>query len=99
VRLTEIRIKRISKFDANKANDTIAALEDKIAAVKHDLEHLIDFAVAYYKNLKDKYGKGRERKTEIRQFENINAARVAVANEKLYINREEGFYRNIFKKG
>jgi topoisomerase-4 subunit A len=98
VRLTEIRIKRISKFDANKADDTIAALEAKITAVKHDLEHLIDFAVAYYKNLKDKYGKGRERKTEIRQFENINAARVAVANEKLYVNREEGFIGTSLRK-
>lgn len=91
VRLTEIRIKRISKFDSNKADDNIAALEGKIAAVKYDLDHLVDFAVNYFKNLKEKYGKGRERKTEIRQFENINAARVAVANEKLYINREEGF--------
>jgi len=98
VRLTEIRIKRISKFDANKADDNIAALEGKIAAVKHDLENLVDFAIAYYKNLKDKYGKGRERKTEIRQFENINAARVAVANEKLYINREEGFIGTSLRK-
>lgn len=91
VRLTEIRIKRISKFDSNKADDNIAALEGKIAAVKYDLDHLVDFAVNYFKNLKEKYGKGRERKTEIRQFDTIQAARVAVANEKLYINREEGF--------
>ncbi len=98
VRLTEIRIKRISKFDSDKANDQIAALEGKIADVKHDLDNLVDFAIAYYKNLKDKYGKGRERKTEIRHFENINAARVAVANEKLYINREEGFIGTGLKK-
>lgn len=91
VRLTEIKIKRISKFDADKANDQIAALEGKIAEVKNHLDNLTDYAIAYYKNLKDKYGAGRERKTEIRQFENINAARVAVANEKLYVNREEGF--------
>lgn len=91
VRLTEIKIKRISKFDSDKANDNIAALEGKIAEVKNDLENLTDYAIAYYKNLKEKYGEGRERKTEIRQFENINAARVAVANEKLYVNREEGF--------
>ncbi|MCF8464142.1 MAG: DNA gyrase/topoisomerase IV subunit A [Flavobacteriales bacterium] len=97
-RLTEIRIKRISKFDSNKADDNIAALEGKIAEVKHDLEHLVDFAVAYYKNLKDKYGKGRERKTEIRHFDVIQAARVAVANEKLYINREEGFIGTGLKK-
>lgn len=91
VRLTEIKIKRISKFDSNKADDNIKALEGKIEEVKHHLANLIDYAIAYYKNLKDKYGKGRERKTEIKQFESINAARVAVANEKLYVNREEGF--------
>jgi topoisomerase-4 subunit A len=91
VRLTEIKIKRISKFDSDKANDNIVALEGKIAEVKDHLDNLTDYAIDYYKNLKEKYGKGRERKTEIRQFENINAARVAVANEKLYVNREEGF--------
>lgn len=97
-RLTEIRIKRISKFDSNKADNQIAALEEKIAEVKHHLVNLTDYAIAYYKNLKDKYGKGRERKTEIRQFENINAARVAVANEKLYVNREEGFIGTSMRK-
>lgn len=97
-RLTEIRIKRISKFDSNKADDQIAALEGKIAEVKNHLDNLTDYAIAYYKNLKDKYGKGRERKTEIRQFENINAARVAVANEKLYVNREEGFIGTSMRK-
>ena len=98
VRLTEIKIKRISKFDSDKANDQIAALEGKIAEVKNHLENLTDYAIAYYKNLKDKYGEGRERKTEIRQFENINAARVAVANEKLYVNREEGFIGTSMRK-
>lgn len=98
VRLTEIRIKRISKFDSNKANDNIAALEGKIAEVKHDLEHLVEYAIAYFKSLKEKYGAGRERKTEIRLFETINAARVAVANEKLYINRAEGFIGTGLKK-
>ncbi|MGB0918054.1 MAG: DNA gyrase/topoisomerase IV subunit A, partial [Flavobacteriales bacterium] len=97
-RLTEIRIKRISKFDSNKADNQIAALEEKIAEVKHHLANLTDYAIAYYKNLKDKYGKGRERKTEIRQFESINAARVAVANEKLYMNREEGFIGTSMRK-
>lgn len=91
VRLTEIKIKRISKFDSNKADDHIEALEGKIKEVKNNLNNLVDYAIDYYKNLKKKYGKGRERKTEIRQFESINAARVAVANEKLYVNREEGF--------
>ncbi len=98
VRLTEIKIKRISKFDSNKADDHIAALEEKIAEVKNNLEHLVDYAIEYYRNLKKKYGKGRERKTEIRQFESINAARVAVANEKLYINRDEGFIGTSLRK-
>lgn len=98
VRLTEIKIKRISKFDSTKADDNIVALEAAIEEVKNNLANLIDYAVDYYKNLKDKYGKGRERKTEIRQFENINAARVAVANEKLYVNREEGFIGTGLKK-
>jgi topoisomerase-4 subunit A len=98
VRLTEIRIKRISKFDSNKANDNIAALEGKIAEVRHDLEHLVDYAIAYFKSLKEKYGAGRQRKTEIRLFETINAARVAVANEKLYVNRQEGFIGTGLKK-
>jgi topoisomerase-4 subunit A len=97
-RLTEIRIKRISKFDSNKADNLIAGLEEKIAEVKHHLANLTDYAIAYYKSLKTKYGKGRERKTEIRQFESINAARVAVANEKLYVNREEGFIGTSMRK-
>lgn len=90
-RLTEIRIKRISKFDSNKADENILALEGKIAEVRFHLEHLIDYAVDYFKGLKERYGKGRERKTEIRHFDIINAAQVAVANEKLYVNRAEGF--------
>jgi topoisomerase-4 subunit A len=97
-RLTEIRIKRISKYDKNKADDHIAALEDKIAQVKHNLEHLVDFAVEWFKNLKKKYGAGRERKTEIRVFEDIEASKVALANEKLYANFEEGFVGTALKK-
>jgi topoisomerase-4 subunit A len=98
VRLTEIRIKRISKFDANKANDHILALEGKIADIKHHLEHLVDFAIAYFKELKKKYGAGRERKTELRLFEDIEATKVAIANEKLYVNRAEGFIGTGLKK-
>ncbi len=98
VRLTEIRIKRISKYDKAKADDHIAALEDKIAQVKHNLEHLVDFAVDWFKNLKKKYGAGRERKTEIRVFEEIEASKVALANEKLYANFEEGFIGTSLKK-
>lgn len=98
VRLTEIRIKRISKFDSDKANDHIAALEGRIAEVKEKLANLVDYAVDYFKNLKKKYGEGRERKTEIRIFDEIVATKVAIANEKLYVNREEGFIGTSLKK-
>ena len=91
VRLTEIRIKRISKYDSDKANNNILALEDKIKEYKHHLENLVDYTVNYFKYLKEKYGKERVRKTEIRLFDDIQAQKVAIANEKLYVNREEGF--------
>ncbi|MEL6917940.1 MAG: DNA gyrase/topoisomerase IV subunit A [Bacteroidota bacterium] len=90
-RLTEIRIKRISKFDLDKAQQHIEGLEGKIAEVKHHLAHLTDFAIDYFKNLKKKYGKGRERKSEIRIFDDIEATKVVIRNTKLYVNREEGF--------
>ncbi|NAS30509.1 DNA gyrase/topoisomerase IV subunit A [Flavobacteriaceae bacterium R38] len=90
-RLTEIRIKRISKFDIDKAQQKIEALEEEIAQVKHDLEHLIEYAIEYFTRLKKTYGKERGRKTEIRAFDNIEAAKVVVRNTKLYVNREEGF--------
>lgn len=91
VRLTEIRIKRISKFDLDKAQQHIESLDAKIAEVKHHLAHLIDFAIDYFKNLKVKYGKGRRRKSEIRIFDDIEATKVVIRNTKLYVNREEGF--------
>ncbi|MBT8322008.1 MAG: DNA gyrase/topoisomerase IV subunit A, partial [Eudoraea sp.] len=91
VRLTEIRIKRISKFDLDKAQQNLESLEGKIAETKHHLEHLVDFAIAYFKNLKAKYGKGRGRKSEIRIFDDIEATKVVIRNTKLYVNREEGF--------
>ncbi|WP_298497940.1 DNA gyrase/topoisomerase IV subunit A [uncultured Algibacter sp.] len=90
-RLTEIRIKRISKFDIDKAQQKIDALEDQIAEVKHHLEHLIDYAIAYFTRLKKEYGEGRERKTEIRTFDDVDATKVIIRNTKLYVNREEGF--------
>jgi topoisomerase IV subunit A len=90
-RLTEIKIKRISKFDSFKADEIIRKLEDGIAEVNHHLDNLIEFAIAYYKNLKDKFGKGRERRTEIKAFDNIEATKVIVANKKLYVDRAEGF--------
>ncbi|WP_322286832.1 DNA gyrase/topoisomerase IV subunit A [Aquimarina sp. 2201CG5-10] len=91
VRLTEIRIKRISKFDIDKAQQKIEALEEEIAQVKHNLEHLIEFAIDYFKRLKTTYGKGKERKTEIKIFDDIEATKVVIRNTKLYVNREEGF--------
>jgi topoisomerase-4 subunit A len=91
VRLTEIRIKRISKFDSFKADEAIRNLEDEIKTVQQHLDTLVEYAIEYFKNLKKKYGKGRERKTELRQFDTIDAAAVVVNNVKLYVNREEGF--------
>ena len=98
LRLTEIKIMRISKFDSNKAQDKIDALEGDIKQVKHDLEHLTDFAIAYFTKLKDKYGKGRERQTELRIFDDIEATKVVLRNTKLYVNREEGFIGTGLKK-
>ena len=98
VRLTEIRIKKISKFDIDKAKQFIDSLEDKIAEVKHHLANLIDFAITYFKNLKTKYGKGKERKTEIRLFDDIVATKVVMRNTKLYVNREEGFVGTSLKR-
>jgi topoisomerase-4 subunit A len=98
IRLTEIKIKRISKFDSFKADELIKEIENAIAEVLHNLEHLIEFAIKYFENLLKKYGKGRERKTEIRAFDNIEAKYVAVANKKLYVNKKEGFFGFGLKK-
>jgi topoisomerase-4 subunit A len=97
-RLTEIRIKKISKFDIDKAKQFIEGLEDKIAVVKDHLANLIEFAINYYKRLKETYGKGKERKTEIRIFDDIVASKVAMNNAKLYVNREEGFIGTSLKR-
>jgi len=91
VRLTEIRIKRISKFDVDKSQQKIDALDDSIAQVKHHLNNLITYAIDYFKRLKKEYGAGRERKSEIRVFDDIEATKVVIRNTKLYVNREEGF--------
>ncbi|MDV7187538.1 DNA gyrase/topoisomerase IV subunit A [Lutibacter sp. TH_r2] len=98
VRLTEIRIKKISKFDIDKAKQFIESLEEKIAQVKDYLANLIDYAIDYFKNLKIKYGKGKERKTEIRLFDDIVATKVVMRNSKLYVNREEGFVGTSLKR-
>ena len=98
LRLLDIRIMRISKFDSNKAQDKIESLEGDIEQVKHHLEHLIDFAIAYFSKLKEKYGKGRERQTELRIFDDIEATKVVLRNTKLYVNKEEGFVGTSLKK-
>ena len=98
IRLTEIKIKRISKFDAFKADELLNSIEDDLAEVNRHLDNLIEYAIAYYQNLLDKYSKGKERKTEIRGFEEINTKVVAVANEKLYANLAEGFVGTGIKK-
>lgn len=98
VKLTEKPVRRIYKLDIDELNEQIKNLEAEIKKVKHDLNNLIDYAVAYYENLLKKYGKDRERKTEIRQFEVIEAKQVAIANTKLYVNREEGFIGTGLKK-
>ena len=90
-RLTEIRIKRISKFDIEKAQQKIDALEDQIAETKGYLANLITYATDYFKRLKVNYGEGKERKTEIRTFDDVDATKVIIRNTKLYVNREEGF--------
>jgi len=98
VKLTEIRIKRISKFDSFKADEHIRGVEQAIEETNDHIAHLNDYAIRYYENLLKKYGKGRERRTEIRPFETIQAAVVAIANAKLYVNRKEGFIGTGLKK-
>ncbi|WP_394759668.1 DNA gyrase/topoisomerase IV subunit A [Flavobacterium sp.] len=98
LRLLDIRIMRISKFDSNKAQDKIEALEGDIEQVKHHLDNLIDFAIDYFTRLKEKYGKGRERQTELRSFDTIEATKVVLRNTKLYVNKEEGFFGTGLKK-
>lgn len=90
-RLTQIPMIRITRFDSYKADELIAKIEEEMEQVKHNLEHLIDFAIAYFARLKEKYGKGRERQTELRSFDTIEATKVVLRNTKLYVNRTEGF--------
>ena len=98
VRLTEIRIKKISKFDIDKAKQHIESLEDKIAVVQNHLANLVEYVINYFKNLKAKYGKGKERKTELKLFGNVDATKVIIRNTKLYVNREEGFIGTSLRK-
>jgi topoisomerase-4 subunit A len=98
VQLTEIKIKRISKFDAFKADEHIRGLEEEIGLVKSDLDNIKTYTVNYFKNLLKKFGKGKERRTVISEFENIIASKVVINNSKLYINRAEGFVGYGLKK-
>jgi len=88
----------ITRFDVKKADEQMAALEDDIKTVKKHLRHLTEYAIAWYTRLKEKYGQGRERKTELRAFDKVEASQVALANAKLYVNREEGFIGSSMKK-
>jgi topoisomerase-4 subunit A len=91
VRLTEIKIKRISKFDAKKADEYINALENEMAETQKNLKGLTQYAIKYFENLLKKYGKGKERKTTITNFDTVEVKLVAANNEKLYVNRKDGF--------
>ncbi len=98
IHLTEIKIKRISKYDSFKAQKEIRGLEERLEKAKYHLGNLIQYTVDYFRSIKKKFGKGRERKTEMRYFDSIDASRVAVANEKLFVNRLEGFAGTALKK-
>lgn len=98
IRLTEIKIKRISKFDIKKAEEIIVKLEADLDEVKNNLTHLTDYAIRYFEQILKNHGEGRERRTEITQFDTIKARRVAAANVKLYMNREDGFVGTSLKK-
>lgn len=98
IRLTEIKIKRISKFDAFKADELMRRLQEELKEVNHNLKHLTEYSIKYYQNLLDKFGKGRERKTEIRALDTIEATVVAANNAKLYVNRADGFVGYGLKK-
>jgi len=98
VKLTEIKIKRISKFDSDKANQRIEAIEGAMAEVKHHLSNLVTYAINYFKKLKTDYGKDKERKTELRIFDDVDATKVVNRNTKLFVNREEGFVGTALKK-
>ena len=98
IRLTEIKIKRISKFDIDKAQQRIEALEGEIENIKHHLNNLIEYAISHFKRLKSSYSKGKERKTEIALFDDVDATKVVIRNTKLYVNKSEGFIGTSLRK-
>lgn len=99
LKLTQIQMIRITRFDSDKADENIAKIEAEMEEVKEKLANLIDYAVDYFRDLKKRFGAGKERKTEIRMFDNINAAKVIIANQKLYVDAEEGFIGYGIRKG
>lgn len=98
VKLLEIKMMRITRFDSDKANDTLIAIQKKIDEVNYELDHLVDYTIFWFEGLKAKYGKNYPRRTEIRNFETIVATKVVEANEKLYVNHEEGFIGTSLRK-
>ncbi len=98
LRLLEIRIKRISKFDSFKADELMRAMLEELKEVEHHLSNLVDYVIAYYERIRDKYGKGKERRTEISSFETIAIRQVVANNAKLYVNKAEGFIGHGLKK-
>ena len=98
IRLTEIKIKRISKFDIDKASDKIIDLENQIKNVKFNLDDIVNFSINYFKSLKKDYSENRQRKTEIKLFDDVDATKVVIRNTKLYVNREEGFIGTSLRK-
>ena len=98
IRLTELPFMRISRYDRDKAEENILALEGKMEQVKHHLANLVTYAIDYFTNIQKKYGKDKERKTELRIFDTIDATKVVLANEKFYVNRAEGFIGTSLKK-
>ena len=97
--LLEIKMARILKFNSNAAEEKLVALQEEMERVKYDIEHIIDYAIAHFKRIKKQYGKDHPRLTEIRSFDNIDSTKVVVKNEKLYLNREDGFMGYGLKKG
>ena len=97
-KLTQIPMIRITRFDADKADDALLKIEEEMKQVKHDLEHLTEYAIEYFKDLKKRFGVGRERKTEIKTFDTISATKVIIANRKLYVDYDEGFIGYGLKK-
>src|SRR5690606_8413322 len=97
-KLTQIPMIRITRFDSTKADDLITRIEEEIKEIKHHLDNLIEYAIDYFKDLKKRFGEGRERKTEIKTFDSINATKVIIANKKLYVDYDEGFIGHGLKK-